>query len=206
MTPSDNDNDLSLQETFDEDMEALFEDRPSLRALPAVINLIQARPWFENLGAPETHSQRVAATDYLQLLGFPDIEPVFIYDALEAQDAAQLLDVNDGSWEAEEQLRASLTTELVDFLGEELVSMVMGHLAQATMDTLADAARLAAVRAGIEDEDFVEAAFGAASQASHQAALVALTGEPDHPFSTRFRLFEMGRWPLAIVGRSFLIY
>ncbi len=204
LSESDNDNDPGGD--LDEELAALFDDQPSLRALPAVVRLVRAQPWFENVGTPWSDKVAATAQTYMTELGFPDIMPAFLDDPVEAQEAVTHLDVNDAVWDAEEQLRAGLSVQLVELLGDEVSQMVMAHLARETGDALADAARLASVRAGIEDEDFIQAAFGAASQACHQAALVAMTGEPDHPFSHRFRLFELGRWPLAVAGTSFLIY
>jgi len=204
MSNSDNDNEQLGD--LNEDLALLLDDQPSLRALPAVIRLVHDRPWFANLGAPASADDVAAAETYMASLGFPDIAPAFLDDPRDVQEAVSDLDVNDTVWDAEEQLRAALTVQLVDILGEEVTQMVMAHLASETGDVLMDAARVAAVHAGFEDEDFLQAAFGAAAQACHQAALVALAGEPDHPFSHRFRLFELGRWPLAVAGRSFLMY
>jgi hypothetical protein len=49
-------------------------------------------------------------------------------------------------------------------------------------------------------------------QSAHQAALVLVAAaDPDfeaehHPFAAKFRLFEFGRWPVGVIGRSFNLF
>lgn len=205
-TANDNESSSANIGELDPELALLLDEQPSLRALPAVIRLVHDRPWFANIGAPATGDNIAAVRAYVAALGFAHVEPAFLETPEEAQDAALAIDINDAAWEAEEQLRESLTQNLIHLLGEEVTTMVFSHLSSETATVIAEAVRLAAVRAGIEDEDFMDAALGAGMQACHQAALVALTGEPDHPFSLRFRLFEQGRWPLIVAGNSFLIY
>jgi hypothetical protein len=59
----------------------------------------------------------------------------------------------------------------------------------------------------VENENLMNAAAGAAVQASHHAALVlAADVEEEHPLALKFRLFEMGRWPIGIAGSTFNIF
>ncbi len=52
------------------------------------------------------------------------------------------------------------------------------------------------------------AAAGAGVQACHNAALLLLAGraEDDHPFALKYRLFERGRWPVALIGSSLHLF
>jgi hypothetical protein len=61
---------------------------------------------------------------------------------------------------------------------------------------------------GLEDLELVNAAAGAGVQACHNAALVLLSGDADdaHPFALKYRLFERGRWPVALIGSSLHLF
>ena len=64
----------------------------------------------------------------------------------------------------------------------------------------------------MEDAAARHLAVGSAVQAAHQAALVlvaAAGADMDverHPFAAKFRLFEFGRWPVGVAGRSFNLF
>jgi len=59
----------------------------------------------------------------------------------------------------------------------------------------------------LEDETLLKAATGAAVQSVYNAALLlAAGGEETHPFALKFRLFELGRWPIGVHGRSFNLF
>ncbi len=61
---------------------------------------------------------------------------------------------------------------------------------------------------GLDDFGLVNAAAGAGVQACHNAALLLLAGraEDDHPFALKYRLFERGRWPVALIGSSLHLF
>jgi hypothetical protein len=192
---------------FDEDDEAA----PGLEAAGAAVlrftRLLQNLDWFGSVGLPlGSHEYDIAET-YVSTLGFPDvaIAPVETWD-----DAAALaggIEINDAAWDAEEQLRAALTQEATDRYGEEDLALILTHIASRTVPAISRAATAAARKARVRDEDLVRAAVGAASLASHQAALVLLSeADPDHPFAFKFRLVEAGRWPVGIIGGTLNLF
>ncbi|MCJ9429840.1 hypothetical protein [Kordiimonas marina] len=192
---------------MEDDLEDLFEDYPSLRLVAPFLALAENVRWFRALGeTPDAETVKLAR-DYAAALGFPEAEPAFLPDWADAADAAESTDYNSPAWEAEEQLRAALTTDLLDALDEQTFEMVVAHVGQSVAETIEASTEEAAQDLRIVDEGFLMAASGAAAQACHQAALVAMAGaEDDHPFALRFQLFEKGHWPLGIVGNSFLIF
>lgn len=191
----------------DGDFDDLLEDFPSLKSVAPFVALASDVRWFRTLGENPDSVTVKLARDYAAALGFPEAEPAFLPDWEDAAAAAENTEFNSPAWEAEEQLRAALTDEVLLAIDGQTLEMVMTHIAQAVTEAIDDAAKEAAEFLRIEDESFVLATSGAAAQAVYQAALVGMAGEEeDHPLSLRFQLFERGRFPIGIVGNSFLIF
>lgn len=192
---------------IDDDIADLFEDYPSLKSVAPFLLVAENVHWFRALGERPFPETQTAARDYVDLLGFPEADPVFLPEWEDAAAAAQSTDYNSPAWEAEEQQRAVLTTDVLELIREDVLEMVMSHVATTVTPVIGAAAEEAAEYLRITDEDFVRAASGAAIQACYQAALVGLVSpEDEHPFVKRFEIFEAGHWPIAIIGNSFLIY
>ena len=191
----------------DDDISELFEESPGLKAVAPFLKLASSVHWFRTLGEDADRRTVEIARAYADALGFPEAEPAFLADWEEAADAAENTEINSPAWEAEEQLRAALTDDALDVLDEQTLEMVMTHVATETSDAIEQAAMEAAQELRIFDEEFVRAVSGAAVQAVYQATLAAITGaDEDHPFVLRFQLFEKGRWPIGVIGNSFLIF
>ncbi len=194
-------------DTLEDDIDEVFDDLPSLKSVAPFVALASNVRWFRALGEDPDFETVAIARAYAEALGFPDAEPGFLADWEEAADAAENTEVNSPAWEAEEQLRAALTDDVLAVLDEQTLEMVMTHVTGAVSETIEESAGEAARDLRIFDEEFVRATSGAAVQAAFQAALAAMTGaEEDHPFALRFQLFEKGRWPIGIIGNSFLIF
>ena len=191
----------------DIDLDALFDDLPTLRGVHPFVQMLQEVRWFRALGETPTAADRRMAVAYGAALGFPEAEAAFLTDWEDAAAAAETGDFNSPAWEAEEQLRAGLTDQVLAVLDEDMLDMVATHVAESVIASVEDAAHEAAEHLRIDDGEFVRAVTGAAMQAVHQALLAMLAGaDDDHPFALRFRLFERGRWPIGILGASFLVY
>lgn len=187
--------------------------------------------WFSALGEPLSDATRRDAQSYVDGLGFPDAYIAQLDGWEDAANAAESMDINAQSWEAEEQLRAALTDEALQMVSEEGLGVLLTHLASALVepveDALGEALYLAdevgavgetgaGMAAGAENI-FVKLALGGVQQACHGAALAIagitarhlLDGEAvdekeieAHPLMIRFRLFEQGRWPVSLIGNS----
>lgn len=191
----------------DDDISELFEESPGLKAVAPFLKLATSVHWFRALGEDPDRRTVDIARAYADALGFPEADPAFLADWEEAADAAENTEINSPAWEAEEQLRAALTDDALDVLDEQTLEMVMTHVATETSEAIEQAAMEAAQELRIFDEEFVRAVSGAAVQAVYQATLAAITGaDEDHPFVLRFQLFEKGRWPIGVIGNSFLIF
>lgn len=191
----------------DSDIDDLMEDFPSLKSVAPFVALASDVRWFRSLGEEPDRETARLARDYAGALGFPDAEPAFMPDWEEAASAAENTEFNSPAWEAEEQLRAALTDEVLLAIDADVLDMVMTHIAQSVTESIDEAAKEAAEFLRIDDEAFVLATSGAAAQACYQAALVGMAGEDEnHPLTIRFQLFEKGRWPIGIIGNSFLIF
>ncbi len=186
----------------------LVDVRPSLALVRRFVETARHCPWFTALGNPPGRTVHTVARRYLDNLGFPDVTltPLSTWD--DATDAAQSLDWDTASWEAEEQLRAALTAEAVDLLGEEALDVALTYVASEVTAPIRLGVDTAAGLWNVRDTGIVNAAAGAAVQACHLAALSLVVGQadPDHPFTAKFELFEAGRWPVGIAGSSFNLF
>ena len=187
--------------------EVLPEDFPTLAAVARFTQAIPRVPWFEAVGEALAEAARADASAYLSALGFPDAHVALVATWAEAEEAARNPEWDSAWWEAEEQLRAGLSAEAVDLVGEAEVMAALTHVGASASAVVLDAATEATASAGVTDQALVRAAAGAAIQGCHQAALVLVAGaEEDHAFALKFRLFEAGRWPLGVVGTSFNLF
>lgn len=190
---------------FDEDF-----DEDQLAALTAIRRLgdVVARiPWFSRIGQPLDREERELAQRYLDMLGFPDASPAMVEDWTEAGDAADSIDLNSEGWEVEEQLRADLSHEALDYFDEDTLGDTLTYVTETAGPVVVEAIGSAASLWPVEDDAVIEAATGAAVQACYTAALVlAAQAVEEHPFALKFRLFELGRWPIGLSGRSFNIF
>jgi hypothetical protein len=190
---------------FEDDAE--LSDWPGLQAVASFARMVAEVGWFGRLGAEIESDEIDWAERYLQGLGFPDVDVAPVADWEEAEAAARNPDWNSDWWEAEEQLRAALLADAIERSDEETVMLALTHVASQASEAVLLAAEAAAARFGVEDEALIRAAAGAATQACYHAALVlAAEADEEHPFALKYRLYESGRWPLGVIGRSFNLF
>ncbi|MFN0023386.1 MAG: hypothetical protein ACKVS5_05745 [Parvularculaceae bacterium] len=196
----------------DADLEALERELPALSAVRRFAHSLQGVPWFANLGEPMTPGARAAARSFAEGLGFPDAGVAILVDWEDAAAAAEHLNWNSSAWEAEESLRADLTSRALEVLSEEALKIAMAMVADTVSEPAREAMEQASFIWDVEDEAHQQLAVGAAVQAAHQAMLVLIAAiDPDfeaddHPFTAKFRLFEFGRWPVGVAGSSLNVF
>ena len=220
--------DMNPQDPQADDWQASAE---SLLALEAEIPLLSAvrefteraarARWFAELGEPIDPKTDNLARAYLDGLGFPDAEPLPVLNWDDALDASESGDLNSAAWEAEEQLRAALTDRVLEGVSEEGLGVMLAHLSAALAEPLAEMADEALMMADEPPDAIRDLAVGAAQQAAFGGALalaaaaleIADTDDQqagqealEHPLMMRYRLFELGRWPLALSGRSLNLF
>lgn len=160
--------------------------------------------WFAVLGIALTRAEQGDLSAYvtgLQLAPQTGVELVQDWHAAAALTRAPGGDMS--WWDREEAERKRLTARIGD------ADAVLHELTRAT-DEIAEAvhgaAAVAAARQGCGDPYIIRVAAGAAMQATHQRALAAMAGEPEHFFACRYRLFAAGHWPLGVYGGRFHIF
>ncbi len=164
-------------------------------------------PWFTRVGMALEPDEEDVAEAYLSAAGFPGAGIGLIESWNDAAQIAENPEWNSDWWEAEEQLRAALTTQAVERLGEDAVAKAGEYLAGETITMIGEAITVACALGGVDDVEVQQAATGAACQAAYQAVLVILAGAgEDHPFALKYRLFELGRWPLGVAGGTFNLF
>ncbi len=196
----------------DADLAGLERELPALARVRRFAHTLTGVPWFANLGEPMTLGARAAARNYAEGLGFPDADVAILVDWEDAAAAAEPNDWNSPAWEAEELLRADLTTRALDVLSEDALRIAMTMIADRICAPAREAMEQASFIWDIDDEAQQQLAVGAAVQAAHQAMLVLIASiDPafdaeDHPFTAKFRLFEFGRWPVGVTGSSLNVF
>ena len=200
MSP-DNDFELTDDDEFDEEIEHVVQSLTRLR------HVIEQAHWFRRLGQPLGGEEQSLAQDYVEQLGFPGTWIAAVPDWEHAAIAAENPEINSEGWEAEEQLRAHLTSEAMMILGEQALADALEAITASAQPTIVAAVEAAANMWGVEDDAILEACAGAALQACYNAALViAAEEEENHPCALKFALFEAGHWPIGIAGQSFNIF
>ncbi|WP_025897270.1 hypothetical protein [Sneathiella glossodoripedis] len=197
--------------TFDPNDE--FEDLPDLNDYPTLVSVVRfnkllpAVNWFRSVGLPMGAATLRTAEFYVETLGFPGtlIAPIDNWE--DAAYAAANPDFNSLWWETEEQIRVGLTASALELISEEDLTAALTHISATASPLIQNAVENLAEEEGIEDEELIRAAIGSGIQTCHQAALVLAAGEEDtHPFALKYKLFELGRWPIAITGSSFNLF
>ncbi|MEO0413303.1 MAG: hypothetical protein AAF221_15865 [Pseudomonadota bacterium] len=199
------DEDISDEpEAFDEEEDLALE----LAAVRRLLQLVGRMPWFSRMGLPLEASDEDMARAYLDYLGFPEIDIVLVDSFEAAEDAASTLDVNAPAWEAEEQLRAALTQEAAQMVPEDELAEILQYVNSAAAESATEAIEQVLPRLGPMPEDLATSAIGASVKAAHLAALLLLADDDadHHAFAYQFKLFELGRWPVAITGNSFFLF
>ena len=208
-------------------LEALEAELPALTVLRDFANRASRVSWFIELGEPLDNDCLDVVTLYLEGLGLPEASPAPLLDWRDAADAAQSMDINSEAWEIEEQFRAAATAEALTLISEEGLGIMLKHLASSLSEDVANCVEEALYMADeASSEALTNLAAGAAQQAVHGAApsLAAyaahvLKSDPhieaieldnddiaNHPLMLRFRLFEMGRWPVSLIGNSLNLF
>lgn len=176
-------------------------------AVRRLIKLLGRLQWFSRIGLPLEAADEDNARAYIDYLGFPEMDIVGLETLDDAQDAGDTLDMNSPAWEAEEQLRAALSVEAATYIDEEELNQILQHINSIAAESATEALELAAARMGPMPEDLAHSAVGAAVKAAHLAALLLLADDDadHHAFAYYFKLFELGRWPIATTGNSFFL-
>ncbi|MEC9178803.1 MAG: hypothetical protein VYC76_05020 [Pseudomonadota bacterium] len=208
-------------------LEALEAELPALTVLRDFANRASRVSWFIELGEPLDNDCLDVVTLYLERLGLPDASPAPLLDWRDAADAAQSMDINSEAWEIEEQFRAAATAEALTLISEEGLGIMLTHLASSLSEDVANCVEEALYMVDeASSEALTNLAAGAAQQAVHGAALSlaayaahVLKSDPhietieldnddiaNHPLMLRFRLFEMGRWPVSLIGNSLNLF
>lgn len=191
---------------------SLEQETPILVRLRRFAQGLDRVSWFAHLGESPTKKVRLTAEGYLDRLGFPEAELAILADYDDAAMAAETHDWASPAWEAEELLRSTLTDTALGVMSEEALEVGLRLVAQEAGDTAKAAAEEQAALWDMADEGALNLAVGAAVQAAHGAALALIAAAAaeeeaeSHAFAWKFRLFELGRWPVTVIGTSFSVF
>ena len=194
-------------------LEALEQEAPILVRMRKFATTLREVDWFAHLGERPAPIVREISASYLERLGFPDAELAILPDWEDAAAAAETLDWASPAWDAEELARADLTARALEVMSEEALEVGLTLVAQHAGDAAKAAMESEAALWDMEEEGPRQLAVGAAAQTANSAALLLVAAVadpdldgPDHLFTWKLRLFQAGRWPVALVGGSFNLF
>lgn len=196
------------------ELEALERELPVLTRLRRFSLALEQFTWFDMLGEAVSVEQRGLCHSYLDALGFPDAEIAILVDWDDAAAAAETQDWASPSWEAEELARADLTGTALEIMSDDALKLGLNVVAERAAEAAKEGMEQAmAIWDTPEEPSLQNLAVGSAVQACHNAglALLAAAVNPeidaeDHIFAHKLRLFQMGRWPVGVIGNSFNIF
>lgn len=191
------------EEDFDEES----EEAVRLALVARFAKGAAATPFLSRLGEPLEAEEVALAGEYCAALGFPEaaVAPVESFEG--AAEAGETLGYDTAAWEAAEQLRVGLQSRAQELLGEEMVEGALQDMIAYLAVAVQDAVREAGAAFDVEDEGLLNAVAGTLLRACHNAALVLLAGEDEtHALALEYRLFELGRWPVALTGSTLHLF
>jgi hypothetical protein len=204
------DDDLPLDPDMLNDLE---REIPLLVGVRRLADRFDRMPWFAHLGEPPTPEVRRVAEAYVDALGFPEAELAILPTPEDAAFAAETLDWASPAWEAEELARTDLSARALEVLSEEALEIALKIVTSKAGEAAREAMEEAGALWDINDEPVRNLAVGAAVQAAASAAIAILAAEADpeldlreHLFTRKLKLFELGRWPVSVVGQSFSLF
>jgi len=164
--------------------------------------------WFARVGMPLDAHDRAGAQAYLRALGCDSqITVQAVCGWREAEAIARDRNFDPRPWQTEQAERERLLHEVSAALGASAALERLTALVELDSVVIHDAAMLAAESHADAHPALIGSASGAAAMAAHEHALAQLAGRgPQHVFMRKYRLFEAGRWPLAVVGASFYLF
>ena len=203
-----------IPEDIAEEIEALTEDVPGIKRMARFAEGLGSFPWFARMGSGLDNEVRQVADNFLTTLGFPDAYVSELESFEMASEAAESLDYNSDGWEAEEQLRIGLVSAALEVMSEESLTVLLNHVHAQAGEAIFECVQETGLLLGIQDEQALHAAGGHAVLAAHHASLLLLAGDlhPDiedpetHPFAYKFRLFDLGHWPIGLHGQTYNIF
>jgi hypothetical protein len=164
--------------------------------------------WFSALGEPVNSQDRGFAPSYLDAMGFADCMVHYIHSWEEAEEAAAAISVESPWWMEENRLFEEAMQQAADKLGEATVTQslqaIAGEMNLMVPQQLTDYAR----EGGYMDDALIDGAFGMAVRHTQMACAMLLAGTFDegHAFTQLFNIYEIGHWPIGLVGRSFVVF
>ena len=203
---------IDWEDPFDADEQdpEQFEDETTEAATQLMVKLGRAAAsvaWFSRIGEPLRPDERKIAEAYCDALGFPETQVVRLMGWSEAAEAAEVTDWDSEAWSAGEQLRAALVMDACTRFSEDFVQDSLQGVLAYVSDTVQSHTHETGALWEVTDEAVLNLAAGAALRAVHNAALVLLAGSgDDHALALEYRLFEHGRWPVMLTGRTLHLF
>lgn len=197
-------------ETGDEgEPEVSLDDFPTLKAVAQFTQMLPGLPWFHQAGEAVNSMDRCLAVDYLAGMGFTGSRIAYLRNWEELAEIAPQLDEGSDWWQEENRLFDTLITEALMQMEESDLQLAFAHIARTVTEVLPEHFESVSIQSGYYADDILrDIALGLAVRNCQMAASVLAAGAVDeeHPFATKFRLYEIGHWPIGIVGGSFFVF
>jgi hypothetical protein len=183
------------------------ESDPALAAVDRFAVRVRSISWFAAVGEPLLDVEHAEARRYLEPLGLGSLRVAAAKDWVEAERIARDPRWDRRWWASEEAARHALLAEAAKGREMESLMRALTRVTNEATGTVLGMASTAALRSGMAHRAIAAVAAGAATQVCYQAALAIAAGAGEaHPFAVKRRLFEAGRWPLAVVEGVFFLF
>ncbi len=180
------------------------------RAVGAFIKVLKNIPWFRRIGHPLSQEERAAATLCAKSLGFT-AEPVELTSWSEAADIAHAL-YSQSSWsEEEENISNDIAQSVLKIFNLDQVQVMTTQVQAEATPLIVERVGSNASMWGFDDDQAINAAVGASvkcccSVMHLMSSEYAGNDLEKHYLGVKFKLFELGRWPLGVLGHTFYIF
>jgi hypothetical protein len=154
--------------------------------------------WFARVGLPFSPGERAAVAGMA-----PRVKRIGTW--AEVRRSADDPRANAAYDRDADEVVALKSRALAHTAPDELLA-VMSAVVDRGLEVFHEAAVREARRAGVADEELTRVAAGAAAEAVYRGALAEAVAGPSHPFVATARLFAGGRWPLARIEETLVVF
>ena len=159
--------------------------------------------WFESAGKPQRTSEQQYLLKMLEVLDMNNTPVLYARDFSETKDYLHAR--YDRKWMQYEDSLRSLMTPFSRQLN--LNEIARSQLNSIVVDVADEIMKQVQLKFDVGDEYFPRVATGCAVETSYFFALESCTEDiPGKYFTSKFSIFEQGRWPLCVSDKKLVVF
>ena len=161
--------------------------------------------WFNKIGDKINNNNKKYISNYIKYF---DIK-IKIHNVKNWNEAIKILNSNSWDknfWQKEENERNNLYNSLKKTYPEKDLSQHLGKLTYESSKIIEKSNFKGLEKKNTNYDYYTRVAAGSAAICCFQAALAMASNHDNHFFISKFKLFELGYWPLVIEDNKFNIF